>query len=111
MFGTALSLLKCLRDRAVLEWVTPPHRPRPEFDPTQFVTSADTLYSLSMEGPGAAGPLVAALADHVCMAAVEVSPAAVRRALTVELRPFAPDVAHAASSTARLAASSIVGST
>src|SRR5438445_8499498 len=42
---------------------------------------------------------------------VEVGPLAVRRALTERIRALRPDVGHAASSTARCAASSIVGST
>ncbi|GGM81961.1 hypothetical protein GCM10012275_60700 [Longimycelium tulufanense] len=70
VYDTAKALLRCLRSRQVLEWVTPPGRPRPEFRPDDFVTSTDTLYLLSMEGPGAAAPLVSALADHVCTAAV-----------------------------------------
>lgn len=69
VFDTAKNLLGCLRDPAVLEWVTPPADHRPEFRPQEFVTSTDTLYSLSMEGAGSAAPLVAALTEHVCHAA------------------------------------------
>src|SRR5688500_4160206 len=39
---------------------------------------------------------------------LQVAPLAVRVALTISLGPFRPDIGHAASSTARLAASSIV---
>src|SRR3546814_20633252 len=43
----------------VTQWVLPPTDGRPEFRPADFVESRDTLYSLSMEGKGSAGPLVA----------------------------------------------------
>jgi type IV secretory pathway TraG/TraD family ATPase VirD4 len=69
VFETAKQLLKCLRDPAVLAWVTPSDDERPEFRPEEFVEGTDTLYSLSMEVPGAAYPLVAALTEHVCTAA------------------------------------------
>ncbi|MFD8248132.1 type IV secretory system conjugative DNA transfer family protein [Nocardia sp. NPDC059691] len=44
------------------------HSPRhdlPEFDPREFVTSNDTLYALSIEGPDSAAPLTAALVGQV----------------------------------------------
>lgn len=70
VFGTALSLLKFVRNPRVREWITP-RDDRPEFSPEQFVASTDTLYSLSLEGPGSAAPLVGALVDHVIDAARE----------------------------------------
>lgn len=41
----------------------------PQFDPTAFVTSTDTLYALSLEGAGAATALTTALADTIFHAA------------------------------------------
>lgn len=70
VFGTALSLLKFVRNPRIREWITP-RDDRPEFVPEQFVASTDTLYSLSLEGPGSAAPLVGALVDHVIDAARE----------------------------------------
>ena len=59
VYGTARSLLSWLRNRDVQRWITPADRP--EFDPVAFAGSTDTLYPLSKEGVGSAGPLVAAL--------------------------------------------------
>lgn len=57
-------------NREATRWVTPPTGAGlPEFDPHVFVRTHDTLYSLSKEGQGSAGGLVAALAAAVCEAA------------------------------------------
>jgi len=71
VFDTAKTLLQCLRDPGVAQWVTPPTDSRPEFHPEHFVESTDTLYLLSIEGAGSSAPLVAALTEHVCHAAVQ----------------------------------------
>jgi len=60
VFGTARSLLTWLRNRDVVQWITP-GAGRPAFDPVAFASSTDTLYPLSREGSGSVGPLVAAL--------------------------------------------------
>ena len=70
VFGTALSLMKFVRNARLREWILP-RSDRPEFAPEQFVASSDTLYLLSLEGPGSAAPLVSALTDHVIEAARE----------------------------------------
>ena len=44
---------------------------RRQFDPHEFVKTSDTLYSLSKEGRGSAGPLVTALTVAICEAAEE----------------------------------------
>jgi len=74
VFGTALQMVNCLTNPAVTRWVTRPAvgqgtPPPPQFDPAAFVASTDTLYSLSREGRGSAGPLVTALTVAVCRAA------------------------------------------
>ncbi|WP_461171141.1 type IV secretory system conjugative DNA transfer family protein [Arthrobacter sp. Z1-15] len=70
VFGTALEMVSSLTDRNVGKWITPgpgPHRP--EFEPEMFVRGRGTLYSLSREGEGTAGPLVTALTVAVVEAA------------------------------------------
>ena len=57
--------------RQVLRWITPtgPDDERPQFSPDDFVRAGGTLYSLSKEGRGTAGPLVTALTVAVVDAA------------------------------------------
>lgn len=61
VYGTARSLMGFLRNRRLVEWVVPSPIERPQFHPVAFAASRDTLYPLSREGEGSAGPLVAAL--------------------------------------------------
>ncbi|WP_205647928.1 type IV secretory system conjugative DNA transfer family protein [Actinomadura rubteroloni] len=63
IYGTARKSVGCLVNPAVTRWVTPdPSRPdRPQFDPEAFARGGGTLYSLSREGRGTAGPLVTGL--------------------------------------------------
>lgn len=68
IYGTAQQMLSCLTSRAVVQWVTP-QPGRPAFHPSTFVESTGTLYSLSKEGKGSAGPLVTALTVAVTEAA------------------------------------------
>lgn len=73
VYGTAQQMASCLTNRQVANWVTPPgsggrHR---QFSPTDFVRNGGTLYSLSKEGRGTAGPLVTALTVAVVEAAEE----------------------------------------
>ncbi len=70
IYETARTAAQCLRDAAIMAWVTPPPRPMPSFDPDAFAVSTDALYLLSKDGAGAAAPLVAALTDRVMRAAV-----------------------------------------
>lgn len=66
VYGTARSLVRCLENPHTTRWVTPPdHEHLARFDPAAFVTSTDTVYCLSQEGEGSAGPLVAALTQAV----------------------------------------------
>jgi type IV secretory pathway TraG/TraD family ATPase VirD4 len=69
VFGTAQQMATCLGSSRVAAWVNPGTTPRPEFDPLQFVRRGGTLYSLSREGAGNAGPLVTALTVAVVKAA------------------------------------------
>lgn len=71
VYGTALQMVGCLTNPVATCWVTPPTGPvrARAFDPAAFVTSRDTLYSLSREGRGSAGALVTALTVAVTQAA------------------------------------------
>lgn len=74
VFGSAKQMATCLTNRQTLRWVTDDgHSRRPHFDPAAFVVGRNTLYSLSKEGKGSAGPLVTALTVAVCTAADELA--------------------------------------
>ncbi len=75
VFGTAQQMASCLTNRQVSKWVTPQDvdDPRPHFDVDAFVRDGGTLYSLSKEGRGTAGPLVTALTVAVVEAAEELA--------------------------------------
>ncbi|WP_427019535.1 type IV secretory system conjugative DNA transfer family protein (plasmid) [Pseudarthrobacter sp. P1] len=75
VYGTALQMASCLTNRQVAQWVTPQGETdtRPQFDPAEFVRSKGTLYSLSKEGKGTAGPLVTALTVATVEAAEELA--------------------------------------
>ncbi|MCW2751642.1 MAG: conjugal transfer protein, partial [Aeromicrobium sp.] len=61
IYGTAQQIASFLTNRQALTWVTPGLNSATELRPTDFVRTTDTLYSLSREGRGNAGPLVTAL--------------------------------------------------
>jgi len=87
VYFTARAATACLRDGQITAWVTPPTppdaevggsvdrgaadapdgvgRPLVEFRPEAFPGSRQTLYLLSKDEGGSAGPLVAALTDRV----------------------------------------------
>jgi type IV secretory pathway TraG/TraD family ATPase VirD4 len=71
IYGGVRRTLTFLRSARAQQWVTDPGLRRPQFDPATFVADANTLYSLSREGVGSAGPLVLALTVAVCEAAEE----------------------------------------
>jgi type IV secretory pathway TraG/TraD family ATPase VirD4 len=76
IYGTAMQMASCLTNRQVAAWVTPRGvaDSRPQFNPDDFVRSGNsTLYSLSKEGRGTAGPLVTALTVAVVEAAEELA--------------------------------------
>ncbi|MGL5859365.1 MAG: type IV secretory system conjugative DNA transfer family protein, partial [Angustibacter sp.] len=84
IYGTAQQMATCLTNRQVAAWITPSSTTtstttgtsadlRSQFDPAAFVAGAGTLYSLSREGRGSAGPLVTALTVAVVEAAEETA--------------------------------------
>ena len=75
VFGTAQQMAACLTNRQVARWVTAgTGDTRPQFHPDDFVRQdGGTLYSLSKEGRGTAGPLVTALTVAVVEAAEDLA--------------------------------------
>lgn len=73
VYSTALDMAKCLKNRRIARWVNPdgPNDARPEFSAEDFVKGNNTLYALSKEGAGTAGPLVTALTVATVTAAEE----------------------------------------
>ncbi|GAB7192821.1 hypothetical protein NUM3379_35300 [Kineococcus sp. NUM-3379] len=82
VFFTAREATACLRNPDITNWVTPPQdhvdtvsgevtaADLEVFDPWSFAASRQTLFLLSKDGGGSAGPLVAALTDRVMRCAV-----------------------------------------
>ncbi|MCD2444372.1 TraM recognition domain-containing protein [Agromyces sp. SYSU K20354] len=75
VYGTAQQMASCLTNRQIVRWVTAMDvvDTRPQLDPAAFVRDGGTLYSLSKEGKGTAGPLVTALTVAVVEAAEELA--------------------------------------
>ncbi|KUG53848.1 conjugal transfer protein [Kocuria rosea subsp. polaris] len=73
VYSTALQMAACLKNEKIAAWVNPtgPDDDRPQFDPKPFVAGKHTLYALSKEGAGTAGPLVTALTVATVTAAEE----------------------------------------
>ena len=88
VYGTAQQIASFMTNREAMRWVVKDPAPsstssanpwlagnaggrRREFDPHEFVKTTGTLYSLSKEGRGSAGPLVTALTVAICEAAEE----------------------------------------
>lgn len=87
VYGTAQQMAACLANSHVRPWITPQGAgdDRPEFDHATFGTSTDTLFSLSREGAGSAGPIVLALTAAVAKAAEETASARPSGRLAVPL--------------------------
>ncbi|WP_024805533.1 type IV secretory system conjugative DNA transfer family protein [Nocardia sp. BMG51109] len=65
IFGTAKKMIRCLKLSNVHQWVTSGNESRYQFDELEFLEGNWTLYCLSLEGRGSAGPLVSALTEAV----------------------------------------------
>ncbi|MER5737906.1 TraM recognition domain-containing protein [Streptomyces sp. NPDC002262] len=68
IYETARQYASALLNAEIAAWVTP-QKDVPEFRPTNFVTSNDSLFLLSKDGGGGASALIAACADSVMRAA------------------------------------------
>lgn len=76
VYGTGRARVGFLRHANLTEWVTPPASGwarLQQFHPGDYATSTDTLYLLSRDGEGSAGPLVAALTLAVLEALEETA--------------------------------------
>lgn len=73
VYGTARQMATCLKNEKIAAWVNPtgPNDQRPQFKPEDFVRGKNTLYALSKEGAGTAGPLVTSLTVATATAAEE----------------------------------------
>lgn len=71
IYSTSRRMVAWLTNRKIAEWICPRGivDDRPQFDPATFVTSTDTIYLLSREGQGNAGPIVTALTVAILEAA------------------------------------------
>ncbi len=85
VFGTARKNVSFLADPNLGDWITDRHDNRPRFDTDAFAASTDTLYSLSKEGPGSAGPLTAALTAAVVLSAERLAARSVGGRLEVPM--------------------------
>lgn len=74
VYGTCKKAVNFLVNPTITRWVTADSRTGlPAFDPHTFVAGKGTLYSLSREGQGTAGPLVTALTVATVEAAEELA--------------------------------------
>lgn len=73
VYGTARQMATCLKNEKIAPWVNPtgPDDSRPQFIPEDFIKGKHTLYALSKEGAGTAGPLVTSLTVATATAAEE----------------------------------------
>ncbi|MBG6184681.1 type IV secretory pathway TraG/TraD family ATPase VirD4 [Arthrobacter sp. CAN_A214] len=73
VYGTARQMATCLKNEKIAAWVNPsgPDDLRPQFTPEEFIRGNNTLYALSKEGAGTAGPLVTSLTVATATAAEE----------------------------------------
>ncbi|GAB3205331.1 Type IV secretory pathway, VirD4 component, TraG/TraD family ATPase [Marinactinospora thermotolerans DSM 45154] len=96
VFGTAAQMASCLTNRRIAPWITRQGADddRPHFDPYAFARGGHTLYSLSKEGAGTAGPLVTALTVAVVEAAEEIGSASPGGRLPTPLLGVLDEVAN-----------------
>ena len=95
VFGTARKNVSFLADPNLGDWITDRHDDRPRLDTDVFAASSETLYSLSKEGPGSAGPLTAALTAAVVQSAERLAARSVGGRLEVPMVCPLDEVANA----------------
>lgn len=75
IYSTAQQMAASLKNGHIADWINArgPEDDRPQFDAAEFVRGSGTLYSLSKEGAGTAGPLVTALTAATLEAATDLA--------------------------------------
>jgi type IV secretory pathway TraG/TraD family ATPase VirD4 len=94
VYGTAKKMVGFMVDKRLAQWCVADESNRPQFSAAAFATSKDTVYALSREGPGSAGPLTAAFTAGVMQAAEEVAARSPGGRLAVPLMPVLDEVAN-----------------
>ena len=94
VYGTAKKMLGFMVDKRLARWCVADKIPRPRFSAEAFATSNDTVYALSREGPGSAGPLTAAFTAGVMQAAEAVASRSPGGRLATPLMPVLDEVAN-----------------
>jgi type IV secretory pathway TraG/TraD family ATPase VirD4 len=96
IYSTAQEMAACLKNTHVDAWINPRpgHDPRPQFHPETFVAGGGTLYSLSKEGAGTAGPLVTALTAATLEAATDLADVSAGGRLQVPLVAILDEAAN-----------------
>jgi len=94
VYGTAKKMVQWVVDDQLARWCSDPGGTRRRFAAAEFVTSSDTVYGLSREGPGSAGPLTAAFTAAVAQAAEKVAAANPGGRLAVPLVMVLDEVAN-----------------
>ena len=106
VYGTAKQIGSFLTNRQAVRWVTPDTgakrdanpwtttSSRREFHPHEFVRGTGTLYSVSKEGVGSAGPLVTALTMAVLEAAEDLAKRSPMGRLPVPLVAVLDEIAN-----------------
>ena len=85
VLGTAKKNVSFLSDPNLGLWISGANDGRPRFDADAFAQSSDTLYALSKEGPGSAGPLTAALTAAVVQGAERLAAHSTGGRLTIPM--------------------------
>ncbi len=97
IYGTAQQMCSFLTNRAAMRWVTPGgYGARRELDPREFVNGNGTLYSLSKEGKGSCGALVAGLTIAITEAAEDLAKVSPHGRLPVPLVGVLDEAANVA---------------
>ncbi|MVU77821.1 TraM recognition domain-containing protein [Nocardia sp. ET3-3] len=92
IFGTAKKMINSIKLSNMQPWITPGSGP--QFDEEEFITSNGTLYCLSLEGRGTAGPLVSAFIEAVIDIAIRKAAQSPRGRLPVPLLAVLDEAAN-----------------
>jgi type IV secretory pathway TraG/TraD family ATPase VirD4 len=87
IYTTAQQMAACLKNGIIIDWMNSRGHEdgRPQFDAADFVRGSGTLYSLSKEGAGTAGPLVTAFTAATLEAAMDLADVSAGRRMRTPL--------------------------